>query len=97
MMGGWLARLKNLKSPVPPATKPTKPPHGDEKAGFVGFVAYPWEGSKKIEVADAVALGESGPAYAAATKPAQPQACSSCRHLSNRGTCLEPVAAGLRT
>lgn len=40
-MGGWLARLKNEKAPDTHATKPTKPPQGDEKAGFVGFVAYP--------------------------------------------------------
>lgn len=39
-MGKWLARLKNEKAPDPPATKPTKPPQGDERAGFVGFVAY---------------------------------------------------------
>jgi len=41
MMGGWLARLKNEKANDTQATKPTKPPQGDEKAGFVGFVAYP--------------------------------------------------------
>lgn len=38
-MGGWLARLKNEKTPETYATKPTKPPQGVEKAGFVGFVA----------------------------------------------------------
>ena len=37
-MGGWLARLK---TPDTHATKPTKPSQGDEKTGFVGFVADP--------------------------------------------------------
>lgn len=37
----WLALLKNQKDAKTHATKPTKPPQGVEKGGFVGFVAYP--------------------------------------------------------
>ncbi len=40
-MGRWLARLKNEKGLNAHATKPTKPPQGVGKAGFVGFVASP--------------------------------------------------------
>ena len=39
-MGQWLSRLKAEKAPDTPATKPTKPLQGDERAGSVGFVAY---------------------------------------------------------
>ena len=35
----WMERLKNHKPPDTYATKPTKPPDGEEKTGFVGFVA----------------------------------------------------------
>lgn len=35
----WLERLKNQKPPDTYATKPTKPPDGEAKTGFVGFVA----------------------------------------------------------
>ena len=54
MMGGWLARLKNEKAPDTHATKPTKLPQGDEKEGFVGFVAYPPAPFQKIGVGDLV-------------------------------------------
>lgn len=50
-MMGWLDRLKNETPSGPHATEPTKPPQGDEKAGFVGFVAYPPAPFQKI-VAD---------------------------------------------
>lgn len=61
-MGGWLARLKNEKAPDTHATKPTKPPQGDEKAGFVGFVAYPPAPFQKIGAGDAVAARPEAPA-----------------------------------
>ncbi len=53
-MGRWLARLKNEIAPDTPATKPTKPPEGDQKAGYVGFVAHPPALSQKIGVVDSV-------------------------------------------
>lgn len=56
MMGAWLARLKNEKLLNTSATKPTKPPLGDEKAGFVGFVAYLPVPLKKIEEIDSLAM-----------------------------------------
>lgn len=62
MMGGWLARLKNEKAPDPPATKPTKPPQGDEKAGFVGFVAYPPAPFQKIGDVDSLVVKPEAPA-----------------------------------
>lgn len=62
MMGGWLARLKNEKVPDAHATKPTKPPQGDEKAGFVGFVAYPPTPFQKIGAVDSVAVKSEAPA-----------------------------------
>lgn len=60
MMGGWLARLKNEKSPDNSATKPTKPPQGYEKPGFVGFVAYPPAPFQKIGASDPVAVTPPG-------------------------------------
>jgi hypothetical protein len=62
MMGGWLARLKNEKSPDTPATKPTKPPQGDEMAGFVGFVAHPQALFQKIVAVDSVDAESEAPA-----------------------------------
>lgn len=57
----WLALLKNQKAPEAHATKPTKPPQGVEKGGFVGFVAYPQGPFQKKE-------GEAG-APAASQEP----------------------------
>jgi hypothetical protein len=56
MMGVWLARLKNEKTPSEYATKPTKPPQGESAAGFVGFVAYPATTFQKIGAGDSVAV-----------------------------------------
>jgi hypothetical protein len=62
MMSGWLARLKNEKAPGTHATKPTKLPQGEEKAGFVGFVAYPSTPFQKIGAGDSVMEGPQAPA-----------------------------------
>src|SRR5574343_1131693 len=56
MMGGWLARLKTEKASDTLATKPTKPPQGDEMPGFVGFVAYPSAPFQKIGTGDSVVV-----------------------------------------
>lgn len=52
-MGRWLARLKGVEAPSPHATKPTKPPEGGGRTGFVGFVALPPSPFQKIEASAA--------------------------------------------
>lgn len=69
MMGAWLARLKNQKSPDTHATKPTKPPQGEEKAGFVGFVAYPPAPFAKIKLGDGAAIKPQATAANEAVQP----------------------------
>lgn len=61
-MGGWLARLKNEKASGTHATKPTKPAQGEEKAGFVGFVAYPPTPFQKIDTSDSMVEATQPPA-----------------------------------
>lgn len=68
-MIGWLDQLKNKTPLTTHATKPTKPPHGEEKAGFVGFVAYPPAPLPKIEGAEPLAVPQ---AVSAATDLAAP-------------------------
>ena len=51
----WLARLKLEKAPGVHATKPTKPHHWRDAAGFVGFVALPPAPTQKIEAIKALA------------------------------------------
>lgn len=62
-MGGWLARLKNQKSPDTHATKPTKPPQRGDEAGFVGFVAYPAAPFENFRAGESVAA-KPGPTAA---------------------------------
>lgn len=70
-MGGWLTRLKNQKVPDTYATKPTEPSSGDEKEGFVGFVADPRAPFQKIIAADSVVETPQTPP-AKAAKPFEP-------------------------
>ena len=72
-MSGWLARLKNENMGGTHATKPTKPPQGDEKVGFVGFVAYPLAAFQKIGTGELVATKPETPSpNTDATKPTEP-------------------------
>jgi hypothetical protein len=87
----WLARLKNLQTPEGHATKPTEP-------GFVAPHPGVVENSGTEEVL--LRLRQVGPANVAAITDhavVVARACADCQHLGPRGTCLEPVAAGLRT
>lgn len=76
-MGRWLARLKNEKGLNAHATKPTKPPQGVGKAGFVGFVASPPACLHNLGAVDSGAMKHEAPAVndghppniAPATKP----------------------------
>lgn len=51
----WLARLKKQTALDPGATKPTKPPERDHRAGFAGFVACPSAPFQNIKAANAAA------------------------------------------
>jgi hypothetical protein len=54
-MMGWLDRLKNETPPDPHAREPRQPPQGDEKAGFLGLLAYPQAPFQKIDPPEATA------------------------------------------
>ena len=91
----WLARLKNLQTPEGHATKPTEP-------GFVGFVApHPAVLENSVVVELPLRLRHARPANVALVASGHDvdadRDCADCEHFGRRGTCFEPVAAGLRT
>ena len=88
----WLERLKNYQVPQTYATKPTEP-------GFVGSVA-PSPGVLGNSQGPPGLLRQAAPNEAAVDGLEQhvvQQSCADCIHLLPRGTCAEPMAAGLRT
>jgi hypothetical protein len=81
-VGKWLARLA-VRSAETPCTGTDE----TDKRGVLSVLAVTDE-----EVCEVL---QPRPEAANTATPAQARACGDCRHLLRRGTCADPVAAGL--
>jgi len=88
-MSGWLERLKNQKAPDTHPTKTTK---------TVSVVSVGWvQGAPEKSRVAAVSANDAASTVIPVTTSSSASTCAGCSHMLTRGTCVEPVAAGLLT